>query len=236
MSKQQRKRFKQETALATENSFEQFCQKNNIEYSKLDLQKNKSARNKYLINPMGKCLDFWCKKEGKEIFIEVKTLTNLTDQKREVIIEAAIDDIKSKKLPGGITSEAFDPIPELEGPFTTFLKDASSKFKNIRSNFQHPKILFLDGVAMPKRIILNAIFYGAFDSYKRKGSKLVTAGLQKTKRGLFDKTGSNVSALIYWNKDKNCFYGLENYKAKISFSENYFETFFGKTKIYQHIT
>jgi len=220
--------FKKQTALATENSFEQYCQKNDIEYLKLDLQKNEAARKKYLTKPTKKCPDFWCKKEGKEIFVEIKTLTNFTNQKRQTIIDARIKKIRANKLYGGFISEPFDPNIELEIPFTTYLKDASNKFKNINTTFRHPRILFIDGIKIPGvSFSMNSIFHGTHPSFTRNGvGKLI-----KTKHSLFDKTGSNVSALIYWNEDENCFFGLENYNAQISFPDDYFKNFFDKTKI-----
>lgn len=231
MTKRLKKQFKQQKARDTEIIFEEFCQKNAFEYGKIDDPKNSSLKSKFLKEPSGKCADFWCKKEGKEIFVEIKTLTNLTNQKREESIDKAIDEIKAKGLPGGMTSEAFDPTVELEGPFTTFLKDASSKFKNLKDGLQQPRILFINGVFVNMRFTSQALFLGAYDSYKKEGGELVYAGLRKKKDGLFDKTGANVSAIIYWDKESDQFFVLSNPKAKIFFSEEEFKTFFGKTKI-----
>lgn len=231
MTKRLKKQFKQQKAKDTEIIFEEFCLKNTLEYRKIDDLKNGTSKRELLKEPKGKCPDFWCKKEEKEIFVEIKTLTNLTNQKREESIDKAIDEIKAQGLPCGLTSEVFDPTVELEGPFTTFLKDTSSKFKNLKDELKQPRVIFINGVFGNIRFTLHALFLGAYDSYKKEGGELVYAGLKKKKDGLFDKTGSNVSAIICWDKDTNCFFGVGNPRAKISFSEEEFKTFFGKTKI-----
>lgn len=226
MSKRLKKQHKQKRVFDTETFFELFCTKNGIECIKLDSKERMSDRTLVLKKASGKCPDFWCKIDGKEIFVEVKTLTNLTNQKREESIERAADEIKAKGLLGEMTSEVFSPEPELVGPFTTFLKDASNKFKNIKDTIEAPRILFIDGFFGNIRFSAHSIFLGAYDSYKKEDTKLVYCGMKKTERGLFDKTGSNVSAVLWWNKEIDCFQGLENTKPKISLSKDIFNFFF----------
>jgi len=43
----------------------------------MDSPENEKIRNKFLADPSGKCPDFRCEKEGKEMFVEIKKLTNL---------------------------------------------------------------------------------------------------------------------------------------------------------------
>ena len=218
------KKYKQQKAEQSEINFSDFCKQRKTECIALD--NIKFQRQKFLIKPNGKCPDFWCKKDNQEIFVEVKTLTNLTNAKREKQI--------NKKIEEGIkigknfirTSEMFNPTIELKGPFETFLRSASSKFKNIRKNYNFPKILLLCDV-INIRFECHAIFLGAYDSYSKVDGKLKYVGMRKKKRGLFDKTGSNVSALIFWNKEAKCFNGIANPKAKIEFSEDDFNLFFG---------
>ncbi len=234
MKSKSKKDLKQEKASNTEDNFELFCQKNYDDFSKLDNINNLKEKTKFLTNPSGKCPDFWCKEKGKEIFVEVKTLTNLTNKAREDQMDRAAKRIQKAGLGGGILSPVFDPTPELEGPFTKFIKDSSSKFKNIKNEITAPRVIFLDaGLFGNSRFTTHALLLGAYDSYAMEDNELVYAGLKKEKRGLFDKTGSNVSALIYWNSDDNCFSGVGNPNAKISLSEEDFAIFFGKEKIYQ---
>jgi hypothetical protein len=231
MTHKQKNQLKQQKAVNTEADFENFCQKNDIIHIKMDRLENTEPRRMLLKNKDGKCPDFWCKKDGKEIFVEMKTLTNLTNEKREKMIEKATEKIVTEKRPFGMVSGVFDPIPEMQGPFTTMLKDASKKFKNLKDELETPRILFLHGIFFNARFTIHAIFLGAHDSYRKENGKLVYAGLTKGKTGLFDKTGSNVSAIVYWNKESDCFCALENPKAKLHFSEDIFETFFNKAKI-----
>lgn len=228
MNKKLKKQFKQKRAIDAEIFFESFCINNGCEYVKLDSVDQVGAREKFLQNKDGKCPDFWCKIEGKEIFVEIKTLTNLTNQKREEIIEKATTEIISAGLAGGMTSEVFSPEPELRGPFTKFIKDASNKFKNIKESLKIPRILFIDGFFGDMRFSAHSIFLGAYDSYKKENNKLVYCGMRKKEKGIFDSTGSNVSAVVWWDKKYNCFQGLENIKSKISLPLETFNHFFKK--------
>nr|MDA3815212.1 hypothetical protein [Patescibacteria group bacterium] len=121
-----------------------------------------------------------------------------------------------------------DQVKELEAPLKTFLKNSSAKFKNLKNELSQPRILFINGV-FGARFNINALFLGVYDSYKKENGKLVYAGLNKTKKGLLESTGSNVSAVIYWNKEASRFYGISNQNATISFSEKAFKNFFDKT-------
>lgn len=222
MIKSSKKQFKQQKSLKSESMFENFCQSNNITYKKLDDPINQKFRNDFLKMDNGKCPDFWCQKDWKQIFVEVKTLTNLTNQKREDSMDAAWKELKSKWLSHG-PIEVFNPIPEIQWPFTTFLKDTSKKFKNIKDEFDTPRVLFLNWVFGNMRFTTHAIFIWAYDSYAKGW---IYVGMRKKERGLFDKTGSSVSGIIYWDDELNCFCWLENPKTKFPLSEDIFKAFF----------
>jgi len=222
MTKSLRKKTKQGLAQKTEVDFEGFCRRNGICYEKIDEPKNMVSKKKFLRDVEGKCPDFWCKKNGKEIFVEVKTLTNLTNQKREESMEKLIEENRSKSLP---CVEVFDPTPEIRGPFKGFLKKASKKFKNLRCDLVQPRILFIDGMFEIDRFTINTLFLGAYDTYN---TKLTYTGLRKKEKGLFDETGSNVSAVMYWNEQVGYFQYAINPKAKISFTEDFFSAIFQK--------
>lgn len=228
MSSRKQKQYKQEKSFNAEKFFSKFCEDNHIICEKLDIQiePSKKLREKFLQDVNKKRPDFWCKKSEKEIFVEVKTLTNITNQKRQQTIEKNIETIQKEGKKFGFTSEVFDPIPELKNPITTILKDASNKFKNIKSNINFPRILFINGIFGNPRFTTNAVFLGAYNSYAKRDGKLVNIGFRKKENGLLDNTGSNVSAIIYWNKDTEGFEGFGNPGAKVSFPEKDFQTFF----------
>jgi len=214
------KKIKQNKAIEAEVMFEEYCKEHNVEYIKLD---NYNKRDEFLINPNGKSPDFYCKKNGKEIFVEVKMLTNLTNAKREKIM---MEDAKQTHDKGSLVGpmRMFNPDEELQGPMETFLKSSSSKFKNLK--FDYPKILLLNGFFGNIDFAIHSIFLGAYDSFSKKNGKLEFVGKRKIKRALFDKTGSNVSAVIYWNKEENRYNGVGNPNAKIFFPEEFFNIFF----------
>ncbi len=222
-------KYKQQKAKKSEIDFSDFCKQRKIEYEVLDNLDNKFQRRKFLINPNGKCPDRWCRKKNQEIFVEVKTLTNITNAKREKQINEAIKNGLRNGQNIIQTSEVFNPIPELKGPFETFLRDASSKFKNIKNNYNFPKILLLNNV-INIRFACYSIFLGEYDSYSKINGELEYVGMRKKERGLFDKTGSSVSALVFWDKEAECFNGIANPKAKIEFSVKNFNLFFGIKK------
>ena len=230
MIKETKKKFKQQKSINSELNFEEFCQKNDVIYKKMDDPRNQKSKRDFLREYDGKCPDYRCQKDGKEIFVEIKTLTNLTNQAREDSVDQRIKEIKAEGLSAGLTTELFNPIPEIEGPVRTMLKDASNKFKNLKNELRSSRILLLNGVSYDIGSTAHEIFLGDFHSYKRDGDRLVYVGFQKRKRGLFDETGSNVSAVIYWNNDLNRFEGIENPNAKISLSEDVFNIFFGVIK------
>lgn len=221
-------KYKQQKAKKSEINFSDFCEQRKIKCVALDNLDNKFQRQKFLIKPNSKCPDFWCQKNNQEIFVEVKTLTNITNAKREKQMDEEIkkglkDGKKIIKLPD------FDPIPEFKGPLENFLKDASSQFKNIKEDYNFPKILLLCDV-ITASFSCNIIFSGEYNSYSKIDGKLTCVGMRKKERGLFDKTGSSVSALVFWNKEAGRFNGIANPKAKIEFSEDNFNLFFGIKK------
>jgi hypothetical protein len=99
--KQIKRKIKKQKAEKTEFLFSKFCLENNIECKKVDDPKNIQFKKQFLKKEEGKCPDFWCKKNGQEIFLEVKTLTNLTNKKREDLIDKEIEEIVNNKLHGG---------------------------------------------------------------------------------------------------------------------------------------
>ena len=207
------KKYKQQKAEQSEINFSDFCQQRKIEYVKLDALSNKFQRKKFLKDENSDCPDFWCKKNNQEIFVEVKTLTNLANEKIErKIKERTEQGLKERKpLINDIhffpVHKLFNAGVELRGPLETDLKTTSSKFKNIKPEYNYAKILLLCDVIFP---VHKSIFIGT-----------------SKKRGLFDKTGSNVSALVFWNKRAKRFNGIANPKARIEFTENSFNLFFG---------
>jgi len=212
-------RYGQKKAEKAEINFCYFCKQRSVDFIKLDSSDGSFKRKKYLVDSNGKCPDFWCKINNQEIFIEIKTLVNTTNKAREVRMFNSSRDGAVNRF------DVFDPIPELIGPFENFLKKAKLKFRNIKKEYNHiPRILVLDGGINIDRFLCNAIFLGAYDAC----SESEIWSLQKKGKGLFDKNGSDVSALVFWNKKEKRFNGISNPRAKIDFSENNFDLFFGK--------
>lgn len=85
------KKYKQRKAEQSEINFSDFCKRRKIECVALDDPNNKFQRQKFLIKSNGKCPDFWCRKDKQEMFVEIKTLTNITNAKREKQINEAIE-------------------------------------------------------------------------------------------------------------------------------------------------
>ena len=129
---------------------------------------------------------------------------------------------KAKGLSGTTIFDPFDPRPELRGVFEGYLRDASNKFKNIKEAYRFPRVLLLNSHHAIE-IDIQAIFWGAYPSFYQNGEY---AGLKKEHRGLFDSTGTNVSAVIYWNDDQKRYEGRGNPKAKIALSEENFTKLF----------
>lgn len=217
--------YKIEASKKSEDNFSSFCEKNNIFCQKLDLVENKSLRNIYLKNPEGNCPDFLIKKENLSCFVEVKTLTNITNAKREKEIDKKRESLQKNHKSGTILNDTVDFYSELWGPFRTFVQSSSNKFKNIKINYSYPRILLISGFNVDQ-IRMSALFHGSYLSYKLVNSKLECIGFQKKKAGLFDKTGSNISAVIYWNDEFDRYFCLENLKAIIKFSEKNYNHFF----------
>lgn len=216
------KKDKQQKAERSEIEFSNFCGRKGIECIKLDKKENKFLRKKFLINPDGDCPDFWCKKNNEEIFVEVKTLINIVKDETQKRMDEYVERVLKDK--SGFVRIKIDPLKkEYEKRLENNLRSASKQFKNIKERYNYPKIL-LSANVVSSRFILNANFLGAYDSCS-KNRKYV--GLQKKERGFFDKTGSNVSALIYWSEENNCYNRIQNPKAKIEFTEDNFYLFFG---------
>lgn len=215
--------YRIEESQKTEDGFSNFCKENNISCHKLDNVENKAFRIKYLKNPNSSCPDFLIEKGNKRCFVEAKTLTNFTNAKREKEIDARREYLQNKHQSGIILSDTIDFYTELWNPFRTFIQSSSSKFKNIKQGYQYPRILLVSGYNIDQ-IRMSALFHGSYLSYDIKLEKWV--GFQKKKPGLFDKTGSNISAVIYWNTDFNRYFCLENHRSLIKFSEATFNHFF----------
>lgn len=218
--------YKIEKSKRAEDDLIEFCDKNEILYQKLDDIDSKKLRIKYLKDPKGKCPDFLITKKSLSCFIEVKALTNFTNAKREKEMDERREFLYKSGKSGILINGVFDIISELVGPFRTFIQSASDKFKNLKVEHKYPRILLLGDDFVINTFSVYALFFGAYPSYKKINEKLQYIGFQKTKPGLFDKTGSNISAVIYWNRDQKRYYGIENPKAIVKFSEDRFNYFF----------
>ncbi len=207
---------RQKQADSYELKFETFCNKNRIEFIHLD--RDKKARKKFLKTPAGKSPDFICQKNNKNIFVEIKTHTLLTNEARNKTMIQTIQAKKAAGLSGTTIFSPFDPTPELKIPFEGYLRDASKKFKNIKDEYSFPRVLLLDGIQIVKTDICR-IFLG-------KNLCVDNGEYIKECRGLLDSTGSNVSAIVYWDEYSNMYCGIENPKAKIIFSKEDFKEFF----------
>lgn len=219
------KQYRQEQASSYERNFEDFCNKSGIEFIRLD--QDKEAQGRILKNPCGKIPDFLCQKGNKHIFVEVKTHTLLTNEARNKAMILTIQAKKAAGLNGTTIFEPFDPIPELKIPFEGYLRDASKKFKNIKEEYNFSRILLLYGMHV-ERFDAHAVFLGAYPSFRIDGSY---AGLKKEHPGLFDSTGSNVSALVYWSPDLKRYEGIANPRARFLLSEEDFRLFFEVTNV-----
>ena len=214
------KKLRQQKGIDTEVDFENFCDQNNIIYSKIE--SDVSERKDKLKKPVGKCPDYLCLKNGFHIFVEIKTHTLLTNEARNKYMKGVIYDKKAAGLSGTTMFEPFDPRPELKGVFDGYLRNASKKFKNIKEEFDFPRVLLLNSQSVYEHDI-TALFWGAYPSFKRGGEY---ACLLKLHPGLFDQTGSNVSAIVYWNYKNKRYEGIRNSKAKLKLSEDVFKKFF----------
>ena len=182
----------------TENDFSNYCKGSGISCYKLDDIGGQSFRAKYLEIPDSNCPDFLIEKSDKRCFVEVKTLTNFTNAKREKEINTRREFLQKNHRSGIVLNDTIDFYSELWGPFTTFIRSSSRKFKNIRENYKYPRLLLVGGFNVDQ-IRMSALFHGSYLSYDLTLGKWV--GLQKKKMGLFDKIGSSISAVIYWNED-----------------------------------
>src|SRR3989344_997589 len=207
----------------TETDFSKFCDDNGIACNKLDIPENRPLRVEYLKNADSNCPDFLIKKDERFCFIEAKTLTNFTNAKRQKEIDARREALHKKRQSGIILNDTIDFYTELWGPFKTFIQSTSKKFKNIKEKYKYPRLLLVGGSNVDQ-IRMSALFHGSYLSYDIKLEKWI--GFQKKKMGLFDKMGSSISAVIYWNKDFKRYFCLENPRFKIKFSETDFKHFF----------
>lgn len=214
------KQYRQEQSDSSERNFETFCNKNRIGFIHLD--KDKNAQETFLRDPCGKSPDYLCQKDGQSIFVEVKTHTLLTNERRNQEMNQIIQNKKAAGLSGTTIFPLFDPIPELKSPFVGYLKDASKKFKNIKNECSFPRILLLNVLSF--RISdIRAVFAGLYPSFRQDGSFV---GFSKVYRGLLDSTGSNVSALVYWNADIKRYECVVNSRSQIPLLEDDFKRFF----------
>ncbi len=214
------KQWRQQQGSFAEFDFEKFCKENGI--SCVLLEKDQEAREKVLKDSKSKCPDFLCVKNGCQIFVEVKTHTLFTNEARNRMMSKIVQTKKAAGLSGTTIFDSFDPRPELKVPFEGYLRDTSKKFKNIKGEFNFPRILLLKSSFVENRDF-PAIFWGAYPSFRMDGTY---AGLSKTHRGLFDSTGSNVSAVVYWNRDLKRYEGVANLKAQIPLLDGDFKIFF----------
>ena len=177
----------------------------------------------YLTEPGRKSPDFLCIKNELSLFVEIKTRTTFaSDTKmREITKEA-----RAKKATGqsGIASFSFDPIADAKNTFIYYAKNASMKFKNIKKEFNFPRVLILCGYINSTDV--NVIYFSRKDNYKLMDNKLIYNGLVKDGPGVLDSTGSNISAIVYWNKDLKRYEGSENPNGIIPLPNSTFEKFF----------
>lgn len=214
------KQWRQQKGSDSEFSFDKFCKERNISCTRLE--QDEIARKKFLKDSNGKCPDFHCSNKGIQIFVEIKTHTLLTNEARDKEMARVILAKKSTGLSGTTIFGPFDPRPELKAVFEKYLRNASSKFKNIKEGCNFPRILLLNS-HHANEFDIQAIFWGAYPSFYQGGGY---AGLKKMHRGLFESTGSNVSAVIYWNEELNRFEGRGNPKAITPFEDEDFKKFF----------
>lgn len=214
------KRWRQQKGSNAESSFERLCEENGIICIKIEGDGTK--RQEFLEDANGKCPDFLCEKNENRFFVEVKTHTLLTNEARNREMTQIILAKKSAGLSGAIMFDPFDPRPELKGVFEGYLRDASNKFKNIKKIFKFPRVLLLNS-HHANEFDIQAIFWGAYPSFYQGGEY---AGLKKEHRGLFDSTGTNVSAVIYWNDDEKRFEGRGNPRAIFPLSNDDFKKLF----------
>jgi hypothetical protein len=203
-------------ASESEYFFWNYCDQKKLNCFKLEGKAGEHFRHRFLENPNGKVPDFYCHTKGKEIFVEVKTLTNFTNKARE------------KKMGTVSVSEIFDPSEERKGPITKMARDTNKKFKNIKDEFKGPGLVFISGIQGDPAFDLHKLFLGAYLSYSKKEDELVSCGYLKKERGIFDRTATSVSAIIYWSVGNNCIEGFENPRAKIPFTKEDFLLFFKK--------
>ena len=207
----------------SEDDFARFCYEKGISFISLD--ENSVEREKFLKNPKGKCPDFFCTKNNLSMFVEVKTHTLLTNMAREKSMRDKYSASKSGSSSITMLSGPFNPVPELKVPFKEYLRDSSDKFKNIKSEHGFPRVLLLSGFHI-ERFDVHAVFSGKYEGYKKVDDKLVYIGMVKEHNGLFDSTGSNVSAVVYWNAHSKRYEGIENHNSLIKLSSEDFQVFF----------
>jgi len=213
MSSKLEKLHKESKAKNSEQKLIDFFLQNWINYIKLD-EEQENIKSKYLQNKQWKCPDFYCEINGGRLFIEVKTITNTTNASREEKIKKWIN-------------EVFNPQIEFIWPMTSLLKDTSEKFKNIKSEYRHiPKILFINGIFWEQEHFINSIFWGIYEAYKFTSQKEGSWWWIKNAQWLFDSTGSNVSAVIYWNEAMQQLNCLANHNATTPLTEESFYGFF----------
>jgi len=177
---------RQQQALTYELKFYSFCRENKLSYVYLDTDNAKKEI--FLKNPGGKSPDFLCYKNSKNIFVEVKTHTILTSESRHKKMVQAVLEKKNKGLSGTTIFEPFNPIPELKVVFDGYLRSSSRKFKNIKDDYNFPRVLLLDGIQI-EEIDICRIYLGLYWNVDEK--KFI-----KKHSGLLDSTGSSVSAIV----------------------------------------
>ena len=74
---------------------------------------------------------------------------------------------------------------------------------------------------------VRAIFGGVYPSIDfLENRECVGSNWKKDRPGLFDSTGTNISAVVYWNKNLERYETMANSKAQIPLQEEDFKIFF----------
>ncbi len=218
------KKSRQNKGLQKENFFIDYCNNRNIDVIKLDKATDEFKSN-FLIDVKGSCPDFICKINLQNIFVEIKTHTIITNEANQQKLESII---KYNKEVLRNSSPVFwgprDFKSELKDVFEGYLRKASKKFKNLKLNNNYPRILIIySDFAIDIDYI--AIFKALYPTLNTKNTN-VFYGNSNNERGLFDSTGSNVSAIVYFDNLEKKYRGIQNHNSPFLLDEDNFNIFF----------